>query len=529
MSGKSGKSKKAIEAKMVEEKLQEITLKMSQGFETVLGRQSQAESNYEALSTRLSELETNVKASASNGVPDFSGEGFGATPEELQNLILGRSNAKRAKKTSGKSYQTVEHEHLNEGKSFDMPSPDARTGHGNSSIAGIVTAIRSAVKIHDGKQEKHHQFMTTLKSEFIMYGFGHIVSDEESVRQTFREEKPDEASQQNRVMISVLNGAIKVGIVYSKFADVQQSNMTDGRGMFLAVSESYTTANYRSTRRGLKRKMSAVRFDPEEDYSVFKLNFNSVLTEFANLKNKKGRSSALDPEDQVDSLLAKFQDEDCGLPPEQRSKWTSIFTSLEMVLDDDEELTIEEIHGRIEVEIDAQFQTKGEEPDLKGRGTSMAQFPSRGPRRCSMCRSVDHLAKDCPDRPKWKSKPCPAYFSEKGCQYTKDTCYYHHPEEDKPEAKTGVSTSAQSYRNAVEELDISALAVAKATHAGRIAAMKDFDGTRALESVAIDSGAFDYGPYLDEQAARRNHERGIDEWAKQHIHPPSKYPYQPWQ
>ena len=80
----------------------------------------------------------------------------------------------------------------------------------------------------------------------------------------------------------------------------------------------------------------------------------------------------------------------------------------------------------------------------------------------------------------------------------------------------------------MEELDISALAVAKATHAGRTAAMKDFDGTRALESVAIDSDAFNYGPYLDEQEARRNHERGIDEWAKQHIHPPSKHPYQPW-
>ena len=101
MSVKSGKSKKAIDAK-----------KMSQGFETVLERQSQAESNYEALSTRLSELETNVKASVSNGESDFPGEGFGATPEELQNLILGRSNEKRAKRTSGKSYQTEEHEHL---------------------------------------------------------------------------------------------------------------------------------------------------------------------------------------------------------------------------------------------------------------------------------------------------------------------------------------------------------------------------------------------------------------------------------
>ena len=56
---------------MVEEQLKDITLKMSQGFETVLERQSQAESNYEALSTRLSELETNVKASVSNGESDF--------------------------------------------------------------------------------------------------------------------------------------------------------------------------------------------------------------------------------------------------------------------------------------------------------------------------------------------------------------------------------------------------------------------------------------------------------------------------
>jgi len=78
-------------------------------------------------------------------------------------------------------------------------------------------------------------------------------------------------------------------------------------------------------------------------------------------------------------------------------------------------------------------------------------------RRCSMCRSVDHLAKECPDRSKWKSRPCPAYFSEKGCRYTKDTCYCYHPEEDEPE------------------------------------------------------------PWPDEQARRNAH--GIGEWVKQHFHP----------
>ena len=81
----------------------------------------------------------------------------------------------------------------------------------------------------------------------------------------------------------------------------------------------------------------------------------------------------------------------------------------------------------------------------------------------------------------------------------------------------------------MEELDISALAVAKATRAGRIAAMKDFDGTCALESVANDSGAFDYGPYLDEQAHRKEHDNLVGEWANKHVHPPSKYPYQAWQ
>ena len=79
MSGKSGKSKKAIEEKMVEEQLKEITLKMTQGFETVLGRLSQAESNHAALSTHVKELEKNMKAPVSNGDHDFSGEGFAAT------------------------------------------------------------------------------------------------------------------------------------------------------------------------------------------------------------------------------------------------------------------------------------------------------------------------------------------------------------------------------------------------------------------------------------------------------------------
>jgi hypothetical protein len=120
-------------------------------------------------------------------------------------------------------------------------------------------------------------------------------------------------------------------------------------------------------------------------------------------------------------------------------------------------------------------------------------------------------------------KPCPAYFSQEGCRYSKSACYFHHPEEDKPEenkpeVKTGVSTSAQSCHDAVEEFDISARNAAKTTHTGPITAMKDFAGARG-------SGDFN-NQYFDEQA--RN-ERDFGEWAKKHVHYPEKNPYQPWQ
>ena len=240
-------------------------------------------------------------------------------------------------------------------------------------------------------------------------------------------------------------------------------NPTNWRGMFIAVAKAFNHADYRSTRRTLKRKLHTLKYDPDVSYSVFKLKFNRCLTDLANLKNKRGKSAALDPEDQVDSLMSKFQEEESGLPPDQRSRWATVFTNMEMNLDEEDELTVEDIHARVETEIYNQRQAGGDYYDFHGRsdGRNHAQKgkhwkSQRQPSEqdCRLCGSKEHWAQDCPVREKTKRQLCKRYSSKSGCPYSKSACDYYHPESDgddyakpvlksepQPDQRHGVSSS----------------------------------------------------------------------------------------
>jgi hypothetical protein len=115
--------------------------------------------------------------------------------------------------------------------------------------------------------------------------------------------------------------------------------------MYIATKEAHHSASYRKTRRKLKRKRKDLQYDQQEDYSEFKMKFDMIMGEFASLRNNKGESCEIMEEHQVDHLLEKFQDEESGLHQAERTKWTSIFTSLELGLGPDEDLQVNEVHS----------------------------------------------------------------------------------------------------------------------------------------------------------------------------------------
>lgn len=343
-------------------------------------------------------------------------------------------------RTSRKSFLAEQHE------LFSIAEQEQDLGEQNDEEVDETTQIRVARYVsniarniggHTGQEDDHASWVDTLVSEFTVNWLSQIVSDDENVWQQYRRAKPEKAELQDRVMVSVLNGAIKKGTVWAKFRTARTSRPTDGRGIFIAIKEAHSQTGYRQSRRKLKSNLRKLQYDPDEDYGIFKLKFTEATVAFSKLQSRKGVPCTLTAEDEVDYLLMKFEEAEGGLDEDERARWTSIFTNMEMGLDDDDELEVDDIHSRVELELQAQRQSGDGEPRRKRdnhRGRSQAQRNVRedeqgnskpSQMRCTLCKEEDHWARDCPAKEAFKLVPCPRQRGKYGCKFG-DLCYYKH-------------------------------------------------------------------------------------------------------
>ena len=123
---------------------------------------------------------------------------------------------------------------------------------------------------------------------------------------------------------------------------------------------------------------------------------------------------------------------------------------MEMQLEDGSELTIDDVHFRVELELDSQSEIISQRSgNYHGRSQSQKGDEKSGKRRvkCVLCGSEDHRARQCA---KYKTKVCRDFNTSKGCKYSDSGCFYIHEQfseedvkaaESSVDSKVGVSAS----------------------------------------------------------------------------------------
>ena len=427
--------------------MEELTQKLSEQMETMNGALEKgfAESKevQEGLAERLREVERTSRSQSETVERPNKGSNASPAKSSTPSTMTTTSNTTTHRgRSSRKSFLVEQHEIF----SIAQQEQEQDLGEQNDEEVDETTQIRVTRYVsniarniggHTGQEDDHASWVDTLVSEFTINWLSQIVSDDENVWQQYRRAKPEKAELQDRVMVSVLNGAIKKGTVWAKFRTARTSRPTDGRGMFIAIKEAHSQTGYRQSRRKLKSNLRKLQYNPDEDYGIFKLKFTEATVAFSKLQSRKGVTCTLTAEDEVDSLLMKFEESEGGLDEDERARWTSIFTNMEMGLDDDDELEVEDVHSRVELELQAQKQSGDGEPRRKRdnhRGRSQAQRnvredeqgkPPPQKMRCTLCKEEDHWARDCPAKEAFKLVPCPRQRGKYGCKFG-DLCYYKH-------------------------------------------------------------------------------------------------------
>lgn len=121
--------------------------------------------------------------------------------------------------------------------------------------------------------------------------------------------------------------------------------------------------------------------------SEFRLNgfkhiFSDQESVWQNCKQKKPKKA--DSSSRGNSKICGMTKRNSSLPQAERTKWTSIFSSLELGLGPDEDLRVREVHEHIQKEIDAHAQTSsGIMDNMKGR--SMQQHDEQKPPKNCTC------------------------------------------------------------------------------------------------------------------------------------------------
>jgi len=252
----------------MEQKLTEMHEQLVNGLGTVISRLDGLEQGQQGVVERVTQLEE-LKPSPGG---DTSIPALDESLDPFANIDLNDQVDKKSssrKSRSRRSFLAQEHEEYVSQEQEDEPSDDDTDDimtEVRIAAGRYVGLIKSNVEKHSGKEEDHEQWLGTLQSEFRLNGFKHIISDQEKVWQNCKQKKPKQANLQNRVMISVLNGTIKSGTVYSKFQSARTDRPLDGRGMYIATKEAHHSASYRNTRRKLKRKLKDLQYDQQEDY-----------------------------------------------------------------------------------------------------------------------------------------------------------------------------------------------------------------------------------------------------------------------
>ena len=456
MSGK-GKTKSSVDSEMVEEQLREMSALFTASLGDMTTRLDEMQKSSLEMAEKQNHLESKLEGWGTGAIGGNVQQGIAEDIGELQRSADEIAKKRTGKRTSGKSYLTAEHDSYAHDVVSGDQSIDSVQKTNAVDFVRYIQYLCNALGKHSGEEKDHQQWMSSLISSFRVCGFPEIVSKQETVWQQLRQADIARAMNQDRVMVAVLLATVKTGSVYACFNTARSVSDLDGRGMFIAVSECHQTGDYRTMRRKLRRKMINLQWNTDELYSVFKSQFNAVLAEFELLVNKRGESQALTEAVAVDNLLAKFQDEESGLSVDAMSKWTTIFTNMEMSLEDEDELTVESVHFRVELELDAH--SMNQKPD-NHRGRSQLQrkaegrIANAGGRRCILCSSEEHMGRDCP---RFQTKICRKFNSPGGCRFSEAACFYVHEKEsgngntskdgDNEAIKTGANATMQGHKS----------------------------------------------------------------------------------
>lgn len=375
--------------------MEEQLKQLIEGMGQIQDRLGGLEQTQELLAGKVNEIETVKITGASTQV--FSGQPAQGLKDYEKDLGLQPTPTKGR---GSKSYLSQQHEAFikqePEDGQMDSDGEDNITEMIRAASAKYTAVIKSNVEKHSGKEEDHGKWLATLRSEFQLNGFSAIIDDKESVWINYRKSKPNKAKLQERVMISILNGTVKIGQVYTKFQSARTLRPLDGRGMYIAVKETFHSVGYRASRRKINRKLAKLQFDEEEGYSVFKLLFTEIMNDYSSLNNRLGEPCEMPLEMQVDKLLEKFQEEEGGLPMQERTKWITIFTNLEAGLGPDEDLQVEDVHNRIEKEFEAHADTEIRD-NHRGRMNAQQLKRLHAALKCALC-GDKHLTRNCPNK-----------------------------------------------------------------------------------------------------------------------------------